>query len=784
MTKDFPNTMDLEQDSNVDGDSPLHTAVKHQNLEMVELIIKHGNSIHAKNRMNQTPLHLAYHIVKTSYPSKNISDIMNAMLAHLGKPNINAIDDSGLSYFHIACEMGCVELINHYLDFGVNINAQICSKLYSSGYTPLHLSIQSRHKKVVETLLNRGANLTIRNDAGDTPIHLAFLHLHSDEILLNSILAKCSMRNDNALNKYGLSHLHVACAAGNVDLVKDLLNSGASLEHAVNLDSPKCAGYTSLHFAVEFNRERVVKLLLEHGAETNVKEKQGLTALHLACQQTARKIHTVLRNAVSISGQDDETNFDEAYKKAPSSFLESIASQTQQEDIIGLLLQFKSDVNAIDILKRSPLFHACDVDHDTFKCNFVKNQTSQSLCYILNEFYLKRTRIIEKILSSNLDVNIIDTNGQTALHFLTEMNKPFGDDKRSEVAELLLRKGANVNIRSKSGSTPLHIALKKGHFNLIEMFLKYNADPNITDQESCTALHLAASNDLLAPNFHEIINSLLAKGADVDAKQTDGKSALHLAASTRCSTSRLTPLLSADCDINCQDNRGKTALHMACVNRNADNVKSLLNHGADINIVDRYHKTAFYYFYEYQMDVLDSQENVASGRYLFNEIYYIFRDHIRKLREIGFHVNWDNISYFMKLKELNKKFAAERSRGETLVKYEDEIRNLKKLKISSFSSLYDIIFKDLNEMTIYVQNPNLKNILSSKDFKNEFPNYGAMIECQFKKGMARCEILQPAKDSLNFLTGLKLPDPCSERILKYLNNKNLKDIIKAQLYCL
>jgi ankyrin repeat protein len=93
--------------------------------------------------------------------------------------------------------------------------------------------------------------------------------------------------------------IHEAAAAGLVDNVTELLEDDPSL-----LDSFAHDGWTALHLAAYFNREKVVRLLVERGANINLAAQHlgGLTPLHSALSSRNSKIAVfLLRNGASVS---------------------------------------------------------------------------------------------------------------------------------------------------------------------------------------------------------------------------------------------------------------------------------------------------------------------------------------------------------------------------------------------------------------------------------------------------------------------------------------------------
>jgi len=131
----------------------------------------------------------------------------------------------------------------------------------------------------------------------------------------------------------------------------------------------------------------------------------------------------------------------------------------------------------------------------------------------------QREAVLAAITSPDLDVNVTDPDGSTALLWAT-----YKVDH--ELVSALLKDHANPNITNHFGAAPLTEAAKLGDIDLVRMLLEAQANPNSPNQDNQTALMLASSIGSL-----KIAQMLISHGANVNAVESfRGQTALMWAA--------------------------------------------------------------------------------------------------------------------------------------------------------------------------------------------------------------------------------------------------------------
>jgi len=170
----------------------------------------------------------------------------------------------------------------------------------------------------------------------------------------------------------------------------------------------------------------------------------------------------------------------------------------------------------------------------------------------------------------------------------------------------LIEKGANPNYQDASGQTALHWVCRGGDHSTVEYLLNHaKADPSLQDRLGLTALHWASrcghleivrlllGSTSMLPSFRFSRNMLNTSLVSAEERDSDGRTALHLAVMER-HKDVVGLLLSEMTNVDIQDNNGLTPLHHACQLGDAVLVALLGAHGCNPNVRNVWGRTPFH----------------------------------------------------------------------------------------------------------------------------------------------------------------------------------------------
>jgi ankyrin repeat protein len=293
--------------------------------EMIELLLKNGVEIDAKDIYGRTALHVA--VIEGH-------EVVARLLLMKGA-NVNAVDESGQTALHWAACNGAQAMLEILLENGAD------AKSVCDGESALHVAVIEGHEVVARLLLMKGANVNAVDEFGQTALYWAASN--GDQTVLEILLENGA---DTTMICEGGSALHIAASNGHEAISRLLLASGAEID---DVDEHQM---TALHVAVIKGHEVVVRLLLMKGANVNAVDEFGQTALHWAASNSDQTmLEILLENGANIAIICEE-----------GSALH-IAASNGHEAILRLLLASGAEIDAIDEYQMTALFLAVTGGH-------------------------------------------------------------------------------------------------------------------------------------------------------------------------------------------------------------------------------------------------------------------------------------------------------------------------------------------------------------------------------------------------------------------------------------
>ncbi|XP_065343624.1 uncharacterized protein LOC135941815 [Cloeon dipterum] len=258
----------------------LHHAARSGHLDLIKLLFDHMTMKEVEDGSSDIQVALVEHLkqvdkkdntllILAMKSSKKIDEKVISWLVEGIKLDLNAVNSNGESALLLACKQRKWDAVNILLS---REDTDIGSKDQTER-TPLHWAAASGNLDVVQRLVERGADLTLKDSDGMNVMHHALKDIETVKFLHN--LNKGLVTE---ITKNGSTCLHLAVIRGSTEAIRWLVDE----EIEVDLDKSNELGLTALLLACRRNMWEVVELLVDNNVDISKPDRAGKTALKYA----------------------------------------------------------------------------------------------------------------------------------------------------------------------------------------------------------------------------------------------------------------------------------------------------------------------------------------------------------------------------------------------------------------------------------------------------------------------------------------------------------------------
>jgi uncharacterized protein len=402
-----------------DGMTALHWAVRADDAETAQLLIRAGANVGAANRYGITPLSLA---------STNGNAVIATALLKAGA-NANAVGPDGETILMTAARAGSPDVVTALLDRGANVNA---SETWQ-GQTALMWAAAENHGAAIKALVTHGADMNAR----------------SKELSFPEYRYETNGMAVFQLPKGGWTALMYAARQNATESVSALADMKVDLNATT-----KQEGTTALQIAVINIHYDLANLLLERGADPNVVDLSGMTALYATVDM-----------------------------RAPANMLTRPEPHLHDKlDALGLVKSLLAHGANPNIQLKKPIIGR----HQ----NLVGDGTlTEGATALARAAKAGDVPVMRALLDGGADATLVLANRTTTAMIAAGGNAP--EPKVLEAVTLLVEHGVDVNAFNANGQTILHNAAQRGQNSVIEYVAGKGAKLDRRDKQGRTALDIA-----------------------------------------------------------------------------------------------------------------------------------------------------------------------------------------------------------------------------------------------------------------------------------------------------
>ena len=557
------------------------------------------------NKTKCTEEELVKELLNPAFNSNKVNKIINSITVDL-----NTLFFNDELVFHICCKKDLFQAVSWFLKNDINIEIENDQK-----ETAIFYAIHSKSTAILQILIENKININHLNIYNRTALQDAVISANSNRVVNYLLQVTTSISNCDI---HGNNLIFDALANGSIEIIKKI----AAIDK-ININQINEDGNTILHKESVLKNTKLSILLMELGANPTILDKYGKSFLFYSIAKGIDSLEIIekaikLNYNINIKNAQNKTLLMESISYFLNTSKEHEQLRISHLSMSKELMRLGVNVDSVDNKNENAFFLAtrsedreliniflenCNVNLDH------KNINDETVLSILVLNGIRNNDLIKLFLEKGANPNIENKFGKTIIEILidiilhTENRKELDFEyeiqlnKDAEYPTVLENILANSNIdinKFNSKGEPLFFeSILHFNFKLFKLLRTKNINLNQKDKDENNIIFKLMEynykNQIKDKKLYlNTIKSLVNSGVDINAKNKEGLTVLHIAVGEKCEyTLRLLLEMRADCLAT--DNKGRTIMHN-CVWKNTSKYFNLIHHFNKeiINIPDNF----------------------------------------------------------------------------------------------------------------------------------------------------------------------------------------------------
>ena len=557
------------------------------------------------NKTKYTEEELVKELLNPAFNSNKVNKIINSITVDL-----NTLFFNDELVFHICCKKDLFQAVSWFLENDINIEIENDQK-----ETAIFYAIHSKSTAILQILIENKININHLNIYNRTALQDAVISANSNRVVNYLLQVTTSISNCDI---HGNNLIFDALANGSIEIIKKI----AAIDK-ININQINEDGNTILHKESVLKNTKLSILLMELGANPTILDKYGKSFLFYSIAKGIDSLEIIekaikLNYNINIKNAQNKTLLMESISYFLNTSKEHEQLRISHLSMSKELMRLGVNVDSVDNKNENAFFLAtrsedreliniflenCNVNLDH------KNINDETVLSILVLNGIRNNDLIKLFLEKGANPNIENKFGKTIIEILidiilhTENRKELDFEyeiqlnKDAEYPTVLENILANSNIdinKFNSKGEPLFFeSILHFNFKLFKLLRTKNINLNQKDKDENNIIFKLMEynykNQIKDKKLYlNTIKSLVNSGVDINAKNKEGLTVLHIAVGEKCEyTLRLLLEMRADCLAT--DNKGRTIMHN-CVWKNTSKYFNLIHHFNKeiINIPDNF----------------------------------------------------------------------------------------------------------------------------------------------------------------------------------------------------